>query len=97
MKAVIVFTGTGPLLILNSFPSSDDPSFVNKLKAKGIMKFISFEVPIEQCKEVYESTFDVIAEDLQTRNDLRVLDFDGHHIFDSFCLKKVGPCFIFEE
>jgi hypothetical protein len=97
MKAVIVFTGTGPLLILNSYSSSNDPDFVKKLKAKGIMKFISFEVPIEQCKEIYGSTFDVIAEDLQKRNDLRVLDFDGHHIFDSFSLKKMGPCSIFEE
>ena len=97
VRAVIVFTGTGPLLILNSYPSSNDPGFVNKLKTKGIMKFISFEVPIEQCKDIYGSTFDVIAEDLQKKNDLRILDFDGHHIFDSFCLKKAGPCSIFDE
>ncbi len=97
MKAVIIFTGTGPLLILNSYPLIDDPSFVNKLKAKGIMKFVAFEVSIERCKEIYGPTFDVITEDLQKKNDLRVLDFDGHHIFDSFSLKKVGPCFIFEE
>ncbi len=31
MKAVIVFTGTGPILILSSYPSIDDPNFVNKL------------------------------------------------------------------
>ena len=97
MKAVIVLTGTGPLLILSSYLSIDDPGFVNKLKAKGIMKFISFEVPIEQCKDIYGSTFDVIAEDLKKKNDLRILDFDGHHIFDSFCLKKSGPCSIFDE
>jgi len=97
MKAVIVLTGTGPLLILSSYLSIDDPGFVNKLKAKGIMKFISFEVPIEQCKDIYGSTFDVIAEDLKKKNDLRILDFDGHHIFDGFCLMKAGPCFIFEE
>ena len=97
MKAVIVLTGTGPLLILSSYLSIDDPGFVNKLKAKGIMKFISFEVPIEQCKDIYGSTFDVIAEDLKKKNDLRILDFDGHHIFDGFYLMKAGPCFIFEE
>jgi hypothetical protein len=47
MKAAIIFTGTGPLLVLTSYPSFDDPSFLNKLKAKGIRKFISCEVPIE--------------------------------------------------
>ncbi len=97
MRAVITFTGTGPLLILSSYPSIDDPGFVKKLKAKGIMKFVAFEVSVERCREIYGPTFDVIAEDLRKKNDLRVLDFDGHHIFDSFSLKKVGRCFIFEE
>ena len=96
MKAVIVFTGTGPILILSSYPSIDDPHFINKLKAKGIKKFISFEVPIDQCKDLYGYSYRDIVEDLQDRNDMRVLDFDGHHILNNFSLKKMGPPFIFE-
>ncbi len=97
MKAMIVFTGTGPLLILTSYPSIDDPNFVNKLKAKGIRKFISFEVPIEQCEDLYDYSYRDIVEDLQKTDDMRVLDFDGHHIFHNFSLKKIGPPFVHEE
>ncbi len=49
MKAVIVFTGSGPILILTSYPSIDDPNFISKLKAKGIKKFIVSEIPMDQC------------------------------------------------
>jgi hypothetical protein len=97
MKAVIVFTGTGPILILTSYPSIEDTNFVNKLKAKGIRKFISFEVPVDQCKGLYGYNYHDIVEDLQKTNDMRVLDFDGHHIFNNFSLKKMGPPFIYEE
>lgn len=97
MKAVIVFTGTGPILILSSYPSIDDPSFIKKLNAKGIKKFIAFEVPIDQCKDLYGYSYLDIIEDLQDSNDMRILDFDGHHIFKNFSLMKMGPPFIFEE
>jgi hypothetical protein len=97
MKAVIVFAGTGPILILTSYPSVDDPNFINKLKAKGLKKFISFEVPIERCRDLYGASYIDIVEDLQKANDMRVLDFDGHHIFTNFSLKKMGRPFIFEE
>ncbi len=97
MKAVIVFTGTGPILILTSYPSLDDPNFVNKLKTKGIKKFISFEVPVEKCKDLYGYNYTDIVEDLQGKDDMRVLDFDGHHIFNNFSLKKMGTPFVFEE
>lgn len=97
MKAVIIFTGTGPILILASYASIDDPNFVKKLSAKGIKKFIAFEVPIDQCKDLYGYSYQDIVEDLQDKNDMRVLDFDGHHIFNNFSLKKMGSPFIFEE
>lgn len=97
MKAVIVFTGSGPILILTSFLSIDDSNFINKLKAKGIKKFIALEVPIDQCKDLYGYSYQDIIEDLQKENDMRVLDFDGHHIFKNFSLKKMGRPFVFEE
>lgn len=96
MKAVIVFTGTGPILILSSYPSMDDPNFINKLNAKGIKKFIAFEVPIDHCKDLYGYSYLDIVEDLQDTNDMRILDFDGHHILKNFSLKKMGSPFVFE-
>ncbi len=97
MKAVIVFTGTGPLLILTSYPSISDPNFLSKLKAKGLQKFVAFEIPLDQCQERYGSSYRHIVEDLQKTNDMRILDFDGHRIFRNFSLKKMGAPFIFDE
>jgi len=41
MKAGIMFTGTGPILIVTSYGSFDDPKLVEKLANKGITKFIA--------------------------------------------------------
>ena len=38
MKAGIFFTGTGPILILTSYKSLNDPKLVEKLQLKGIKK-----------------------------------------------------------
>lgn len=38
MKAGIFFTGTGPILILTSYPSSSDPNLTEKLSFNGIKK-----------------------------------------------------------
>lgn len=48
MKAGVVFTGTGPILILTSYDSFTDKKFVEKLTAKGIKKFIAYELPFEK-------------------------------------------------
>jgi hypothetical protein len=44
MKAGIFFTGSGPILILTSYDSLSEPSLVDKFRAKGIKKFIAYEV-----------------------------------------------------
>jgi len=41
MKAGIVFTGTGPILILTTYETFEDPKIVEKLGAKGINKYIA--------------------------------------------------------
>jgi hypothetical protein len=97
MKALIVFAGTAPMLILTSYPSVDDPNFVSKLKAKGLKKFICIEVPLDRCRDLYGASYIDIVEDLQKANDMRILDFDGHHIMNNFSLRKMGKPYIFEE
>ncbi|NLG64112.1 MAG: hypothetical protein GX537_00710 [Actinobacteria bacterium] len=96
MKAVIVFSGSGPLLILTSYPSIDDPRLVAKLEAKGMRKFIAWEVGIERCREIYGYGFRDIVADLQREDDMRVLDFDGHRIFLNFSLRELREPFIWE-
>ena len=90
MKAGIFFTGTGPILILTSYPSLSDPNLTAKLSFKGIKKYIAYEVPEELVKQRYGRHFNVILGDLKQTDDLRVLDYDGHHVFYNFSLKEIG-------
>lgn len=97
MKAGIFFTGTGPILILTSYNSFDDPNFVEKLSTKGIKKFIAYEIPESNVKEKYGMQFKKVLGDLHQSDDLRVLDYDGHHVFYNFPFKELGEPFILEE
>ncbi|MBI2485921.1 MAG: hypothetical protein HYW01_02985 [Deltaproteobacteria bacterium] len=90
MKAGIFFTGTGPILILTSYDSLSDPKLIEKLAAKGIKKFIAYEVSVEEVKKKYGTHFDIIMGDLHQTDDLRVLDYDGHHVFHRFSLKELS-------
>ena len=90
MKAGIFFTGTGPILILTTYASLNDPKLIDKLSQKGIKKFIAYEVSEELVKQRYGRHFDVILGDLKQTDDLRVLDYDGHHVFYNFSLDEIG-------
>lgn len=90
MRAYIVFTGTGPILILTTFATVTDPRLIEKLKHKGIEKFIAYEVPVERTRELYGVPFEVISQDLAGSRDVRVLDFNGHHIFANFRLSELA-------
>jgi hypothetical protein len=96
MKAGIIFTGTGPILILTTYESLEDRKFIEKLAAKGIKKFIAYDVPLDQVKEQYGQHFDAVMGDVKQTDDLRVLDFDGHRIFYSFSLHELGSSFVYE-
>jgi hypothetical protein len=90
MRAYLLFTGSGPILILTTFESMNAPGLVAKLGHKGIAKFIAYEVPLEATQRCYGATFEVVASDLAERDDLRVLDFNGHNIFANFRLEDLG-------
>lgn len=90
MKAGIFFTGSGPVLILTSFESLSETRLIEKLRAKGIKKFIAYEVSIEAVREKYGNHYDVVMSDLKQEDDLRVMDYDGHHVFHNFSLRELG-------
>ena len=89
MKAGIIFTGTGPILILTTYESFDDPKLVVKFDAKGIRKFIASEVPIEKAKTKYGNHFSVVMGDLSQTDDLRVLDYNGYNVFHNFSFSEM--------
>ncbi len=90
MKAGIYFSGTGPILILTSYDSLTNPLLVEKLSIKGIKKFIAYEVSEDIVKEKYGLQYNVILGDLHQTDDLRVLDYNGHHVFHNFSFKELG-------
>lgn len=97
MKAGIIFTGTGPILILTSYESFRDPKLVAKLEVKGIRKFIATELPVEKVQEKYGNQYSVVMGDLYQTDDLRVLDYNGYNVFHSFSFKEMGKPIYHEE
>ncbi len=91
MKAAMVFTGSGPILVLTTFESLESPDFIERLAVRGIAKFIAYEVSLEAVQARYGSRFSAIRRDLSQTDDLRVLDIDGHHIFNHFSFEELGP------
>ena len=90
MKAGIFFTGSGAVLILTSHDSLSDPGLCEKLQAKGIDKYIAFEVPISMVQNRYGTHYKTVMNDLKQADDLRVMDFDGRRVFDRFSFGEMG-------
>ncbi len=97
MKAGVIFTGTGPILILTTYETFMDEKFIEKLGLKGIKKFMAYEVSLDLVKQKYGQQFDVIMKDVKQTDDLRVLDFDGHKIFYSFSFDDLGEVYQHES
>jgi hypothetical protein len=91
MKAAMVFTGSGPILILTSFDSLEHPTLAEKLGARGITKYIAYEVSPDKVKKLYGTRFSIILGDLSQTDDLRVMDIDGHHVFNNFSFEELPP------
>jgi hypothetical protein len=91
IRAYLIFTGSGPILILSTYPSLTDERLVDKLRYKGIDKFIAYEVHLDAVRERYENTYENVAKDLEgSPDDIRVLDFNGHQIMANFSLQALG-------
>lgn len=89
-RAYLIFTGTGPILVLSTYPELTDPALVEKLRFKGIGKFIAYQVDLEAVKGRYAHAYDSVAHDLEGEEDIRVLDFNGHQIMANFSLDELG-------
>ncbi len=97
MQALMLFGGSGPLVILTSHESATDPALLEKLKAKGLDKFIAYQIPVDLARERYGGHFEVVLRDLHESDDLRVLDFNGERAFRLFRLAELGSPIIYEE
>ena len=96
MKLALLFTGSGPLVIATSYASLTAPGLIEKLRSKGIEKFIAHELPIELVRQRYGGHFEVAMHDLYETDDLRVVDFNGERAFRLFHLTELGTPIPFE-
>jgi hypothetical protein len=90
MRAYLIFTGGGPILVLSTYPKLTDMRLVEKLRYKGIDRFFAYEVDLDAVRAPYEHSFDTVAKDLEGVEDFRVLDFNGHQIMANFSLDSLG-------
>jgi hypothetical protein len=76
--------------VLSTYPKLTDERLVEKLRYKGIDKFLAYEVELEAVKVRYPESFGGIIVDLEDVEDIRVLDFNGHQIMSNFSLDELG-------
>ena len=95
MKAAIVMTANGPILVLTSCASLESPTFAERLRAKG--RFIAYEVAVEHCRQLYRKHFRQASAGPHTECDVGVLDFEGHRILLNFSLDELGPPMLVDE
>jgi hypothetical protein len=96
MRAFMLFTGSSPLVVLTTHASITTPSLLAKFAAKGIDKFIAYELPFATAKERYGGHFDVVLRDLHETDDLRILDYNGERAFRLFRLAELGAPILHE-
>ena len=82
MKAAMLMTGGGSLVILTSHESLTSPALLEKLAIKGIDKFIAYEIPEALARERYGGHYEklwrhqsggFIANELDETDEVRAL------------------------
>lgn len=96
MKTAMLFTGSGPIVILTSHDSVTAPALLKKLEAKGIERFLAYEIPLELAKARYGGHFATVVNDLHESDDLRVLDYNGERAFALFRLDELKSPVLYE-
>ena len=96
MKAGIIFTESGPILVRTSYHFFAYPKLVEKLAEKGIAKFIAYEVPVGKVKEKYGKQFSQ-EQDSNGNRELRIIDSNQQQIFNNFSIKDLGEPVLYEK
>ena len=83
--------------MLSTYPELFDPRLVEKLRYKGIVKFIAYEVVARRrCRSATRAPTRTWLPTSAAVEDLRVLDFNGHQIMTNFSLSELGEPIKFE-
>ena len=96
MKTFMLLTGSGPLVVLTTYHSVAEGGLLQKLAAKGIDKFISFEIPLDLVRSRYGARYEAIANDLRENDDLRVIDYAGDRAFRMFRFDELSQPILYD-
>jgi hypothetical protein len=96
MKAFFLFTATGPLVVLTSYDSIENPDFLRKLRSVGFNKFIAHEISVKTAKARYGMHFDVVCNNPHETDALRILDYKSERAIKLFSFKEFGPPVYYE-
>jgi len=94
LRSYLIFTGSGPILVVSTYPKLTDERLLQKLRYKGIHRFIAYEVDLDAVANIYGEAYAAVAGELGSGEarveDLRVLDFNGHQIMANLSLDSLG-------
>ena len=90
LRSYLIFTASGPILVLSTFPKLTDDRLIAMLRYKGIERFIAYQVDLDALAECYPDTFSPLSEELAGTQDARVLDANGHQIMARISLDELG-------
>lgn len=90
MKCAMLVTGNGPIVIVTSYDSLENPDLLERLKEKGIPKFLAYEIPMALAEERYAGHFKKVMNGFTESDSLRVLDHNGHRAFNLFSWEELG-------
>ncbi|MCX7911507.1 MAG: hypothetical protein N2506_00875 [Dehalococcoidales bacterium] len=96
LKAFFLFTVTGPLVVLTSYDRIENPEFLRKLRAVGFNKFVAHEIPVEKVKQRYGTHFEVVCNDPNEDDTLRILDYKSERAIRMFSFREFGPPVYYE-
>lgn len=90
MKSYLLFTDTGPIVILTSYDSVTNPELLKGLDAKEIKKFVAHELPMSIVKKKYATHYDTVINNVEESDELRVLEYDGQRAYNMFSFDDYG-------
>jgi hypothetical protein len=97
LKALMLLTGGGSVVILTSFDWPAASGLIAKLAGKKINKFIAYDLPLELVQIRYGKHFAMVQQDLHEDDDLHILDYNGERGFNLFRFDEMGPATLHES
>jgi len=96
MKAYMLFTASGPILILSTYDVVHHPELLDEMASHGVSKFIAFELSLDKMKDKYGGHYERVRRDLHQTDDWRVLDESGDRIFLNVAFDELGEPIYYE-